>query len=104
MDEDQDGYLIFEDFRAMKNISVDGNMTHQEEFLNIEAWKMYMNDIGVPPDEFGRVDVHKTVKYRTIIEPLQPLQKELEIRKLGYLPREQKLWYLTKTLSIYLSI
>ena len=34
---------------------------------------MYMDDLGVRTDDFGRVDVDGFVKYRQIVEPKQPL-------------------------------
>jgi hypothetical protein len=36
---------------------------------------MYMADAGVPTDSFGRINPEGFVKYRSAIEPHQPLTK-----------------------------
>ena len=50
-----------------------------------------MKDIGVRCDRLGRVNLKEFIKFRAIVELKQPLARELNIVRLGYLP--QKLAY-----------
>jgi len=59
---------------------------------------MAMDDAGVKTDTFGRVDLLGFLLHRSIIEIYQPLEKELETVKLGFLPDELLLWSNLKAL------
>jgi hypothetical protein len=47
---------------------------------------MYMTDRGLPPSTEGGVSRDQFMRYREILEPLQPLTRELDYLQLGYLP------------------
>ncbi len=97
LDEDNDGFLVWEDFRAMRTLGADfepelGGLNHYPEYSNWESWRMYMKDLGVQCDRLGRVNLKEFTKYRAIVEPKQPLARELDIVRLGYLPQKLALW------------
>lgn len=97
LDEDNDGYLVWEDFRAMRTLAADfvpevGGFNHNPEFGSWESWRMYMKGLGVACDHLGRVNLKEFIKYRAIVEPKQPLARELEVLRLGFLPHTLALW------------
>jgi len=108
LDEDGDGYLSWEDMRAMRSFSLESTsnpeggsglgLVHDPEFSNWESWQLYMSDAGIQTDALGRLEINSFIKYRELIEPRQPLARELELLKLGFLPKKMKLWSLTKSL------
>ena len=62
LDEDNDGFLVWEDFRAMRTLGADfepelGGLNHYTEYSNWESWRMYMKDLGVRCDKLGRVNL-----------------------------------------------
>lgn len=97
LDEDNDGYLGWEDFRAMRTLAADfipevGGFNHYPEFGSWESWRMYMKDLGVRCDKLGRVNLKEFINYRAIVEAKQPLARELESLCLGFLPFTLALW------------
>jgi hypothetical protein len=103
LDEDKDGYLKWEDFRAMRTIEADFvgemfGMLHEPEYSNFESWCMFMKDLGIKSDRYGRVNLKEFIKYRRLVEMRRPLAKELGIVKLGYLPPTLSLWSKLKTI------
>jgi hypothetical protein len=122
LDEDHDGYLTFDDFRAMisltnadalvsdstssntsDNVGVDGaagksSLNSNYHYRNWEAWRLYMDDLGVKTDMFGRMDKEGFIKYRSRVELSLPLSKELEKLGLPLLPRELAIWQQMKGL------
>ena len=99
MDEDGDGFLSFQDFRAMKACVHDYGIAHEPEYLDWEAWRMYMDDIGVKTNSKGLVDVTGFIKYRYAVESSRPLARELAAQKLGFLPHNQDIWTKLKVLA-----
>jgi len=92
LDEDKDGYLKYDDFRAMKAISTPNGIAHQSEYLSIQSWKMFLSDMGIKYDEYDRVNIDEFIKFRRIIEPDTPIEKELEKIGIGFLPYYLHIW------------
>jgi hypothetical protein len=91
LDTNDDGYLEFEDFRAMKSIVSPFGVVHDAQYLNIESWKLYLYDIGIMTIA-GKVNKKDFFKYRLHVEHQRPLEKELLLVKLGTLPHLQQRW------------
>jgi hypothetical protein len=125
LDEDGDGYLTFDDFRAMISLtdpnglvsdsvkttnnsssssSAGGYRDSNHHYRDWEAWRMYMDDLGVKTDQFGRIDKAGFVKYRGVVELDMPLSRELEKLSVDLLPRDLSLWKRLKELihDVYL--
>ena len=81
LDQDRDGYLCWEDLRAMRALAEGAanrlGLLHEQEFLTWESWRMYMDDAGIGTDKYGRMDLENFVKLRELIEMRQPLAREL---------------------------
>lgn len=98
LDEDKDGYLTFGDFRAIECVTQSKSFLHTDEYLNHESWKMLVDDIGVKVNENGQMDRDGFVLFRSAIEVNRnrPLEKELELLSLSFLPYELRLWSILK--------
>lgn len=92
LDEDNDGLLGFGDFRALTSITQPYGVVHNPEYLDWNAWKIYMDDLGVKTDSAGKVNREGFNEYRKVIELEQPLAAELRILGLSYLPKLQSQW------------
>lgn len=57
-----------------------------------------MTDHGIVVTEKGEIDVHNFIRYRELIEPTQPLSKELAYIHMAYLPDKLVQWQKYKTL------
>ena len=102
LDEDKDGFLSWDDMRAMRSLA-EGTTTsmgllHSPPYLHWESWRMYMDDAGIATDAYGRLDVDAFVQYRALIEPQQPLARELRMAGLGFLPPLLQQWSMLKVL------
>jgi len=67
LDEDNDGLLGWEDFRAMRSVGADflpslAGLVHDTEYLTWESWKMHIADMGVELDYLGRLNEEQFVK------------------------------------------
>jgi len=97
LDEDNDGYLGWEDFRAMRSVGADfvptlGGMVHDAEYLTWESWRMLIADMGIAVDKVGRVSLPAFIKYRTLVEKQKPLAVELQRAGVPMMPPALKLW------------
>ena len=52
----------------MKALSSSDGFVHDPEYLHIESWRMFMTDMGIKVDEYGRVDRENFVVFRQIVE------------------------------------
>eukprot|EP01034_Spumella_vulgaris_P026911 gene26911-33559_t len=82
----------------MKAFTSPDGIVHEAQYSNWESWKLFLtdNDIHVTPR--GQLDEENFIKYREVIENIQPLSTELQYLKLGYLPNKLKDWALFKQL------
>ena len=100
LDEDRDGFLTFEDFRAMASLGrFPAGTVHDNVHASWDAWKMHMADAGAPPDFVGRVTRDQFVRYRTWLErrPREVhLEPEVTRAGLGILPQTQQHWVALK--------
>lgn len=108
LDEDGDGCVTFDDFRAMKSLKDQYSLLSRHEFSRSEAWRMYLADCGVctgrkiwqdsseenelPSVGDGFLCVNGLVRHRMDIELSDGLTTDLRNAGLGYLPRLQVLW------------
>lgn len=97
LDEDNDGYIGWEDFRAMRSVGADfiptlGGLVHDTEYLTWESWRMHIADMGIPLDKLGQISLPAFIKYRTIVEKNKPLAVELGKTGIPVLPPVLKLW------------
>ena len=97
LDEDNDGYLSWDDFRAMRGAGADFvpsslGFVHDVEYLTWESWKMMIADMGVPIDHLGRVNLSAFIQYRILVEKHKPLAIELQKAKIPLLPPPLVLW------------
>ncbi len=86
LDEDKDGMLDFEDFRAMLSIQRfhQYGFVHEPEYNNWEAWKMYLADNGIVTNKYGKFGFDQFLEYRKNIELKFPLALELKRVGLGF--------------------
>ena len=64
-DEDKDGLWTLTDFRTMLAArSGFSQFIHELEYSHLEAWKMFMKDIGFGLNARGMLDSDTFVKYR----------------------------------------
>lgn len=102
LDEDKDGFLSWDDMRAMRSLAEGATtslgLLHSPPYLHWESWRMYMDDAGIATDAYGRLDVEAFVQYRALIEPQQPLARELRMAGLGFLPALLQQWSTLKVL------
>ena len=97
LDEDNDGYIEWEDFRAMRSLGADfmpevGGLVHDPELMTWESWKMNVCDMGLVIDDLGRVDFQNFIKYREQVELQKPLARELQVLNIPLLPADLLLW------------
>ena len=96
LDEDRDGYLTYEDFRAMTSLGrYPHGIAHDDLYKDWDTWKMHMADAGVTPDFLGRITQEQFVRYR-IWQEKRPreihLEPEIVRAGLGVLPATQLYW------------
>ncbi len=96
LDEDSDNYLNFKDFRSMQTKITPGYL-HPPENMSIEAWRLYLMDLGVKIHPEG-VDKDGFLRFRRNIESYQPLSKEIIAHDLNVLPTYLHKWKLAKIL------
>lgn len=92
IDNDADAYLNFEDIRAMKAFSSPNGIVHEPAYSNWESFRLYLEDNNIAITKRGEISMESFVKYRVMIEPEQPLSRELEYLNLGFLPSDLALW------------
>jgi hypothetical protein len=105
LDEDNDNWLGWEDFRAMRSVGADfiststlGGFVHDTEYLTWESWKMHVTDMGIKLDELGRVNCNEFIKYRSLVEMKKPLAVELKAVSMPPLPPMLVLWSFIKVM------
>lgn len=111
LDEDGDGGMTFDDFRAMKSLKHPYAFFDRHEYNMSEAWRMHLADHGVGTDRRalegdgsedgvgdGLLRVGDMVQHRVDIELADGLTADLRLSGLGYLPRLLERWALVKTL------
>lgn len=92
IDEDNDGLLSFEDFRAMKSLVKRDGIVHEPEYLEFQSWKLYMDDLGIKTHENGKVDLDGFIYFRCVNEQRNSLAYELNLLNIGLLPSKQIFW------------
>lgn len=112
LDEDGDGGMTFDDFRAMKSLKLPYSFLDRQEFNLCEAWRLYLADCGVETDRRriqtdllqdisvgdGLVREESLVRHRVAIELADGLAADLRHAQLGYLPPVQVRWGHAKAL------
>ena len=96
LDEDCDGYLNWEDLRAMRSLAEGAadelGFLHEQEYLTWESWRMFMDDAGISTDASGRINVDTFVRLRELMEMRQPLARELALVRMSFLPALLRRW------------